>query len=147
MKPRGLMTAVILLAVSAAVIAGVTLAWYDSFKAAQTENLVLKSEGQLVSVDGYKIFTSGGVESTLPSGNTIKLKSYDSVFGKNSETPMYILVPVRGQAVREAGHMLHFEFDCGSGPLMDETDNTKIKPLFSNVAQLRYVTVAANEVP
>ena len=137
-KPRGVMAAAILLAVSTAVVAGVTFGWYDLLRETQAGEVVLQSESQLVSVDGFKLFNSSNVESGLSDGNTLTLKSYDSVFGKNSETPVYILIPVGGEAVRQSGYDLEFSFDCGSDTLME---GDKIKPLFSNVAQLRCVTV------
>lgn len=144
-KPRGVMAAAILLAVSIAVVAGVTFGWYDFLRETQAGAVVLKSEGQNVNVDGFTIIASSEANSDILNRNTIILKSCDSVFGRNSETPVYILIPVSGEAVQQ-GHTLQFKFDCGNG--MDTLiDGDKIKPLFSNVAQLRCVTVAANEVP
>ncbi|MGN0967646.1 MAG: hypothetical protein ACI4O3_00125 [Oscillospiraceae bacterium] len=145
MKPRGVMMSVMLLAVSAAVAAAVSFAWFDLFRQSRAENLILRSEGQAVSVDGFKLFTSDEVESAFQNGNTLKLKSFDSVFGKNSETPVYILIPVGGDAVR-AGSTLNFTFDCGGSALTGTVDGKdKILPYFSNVAQLRCVTV--DEIP
>lgn len=142
-KPRGVMAAVILLAVSAAMIAGVTFGWYDFFRDTQAGAVVLTSEGQLVSVDGFTLFSSSEATSTLPSGNTLTLKSYDSVFGRNEQTPVYILIPVTGEAVQEAGYTLQFSFDCGGSPLTGTVDEEiKIQPYFSNVAQLRCVVVS-----
>lgn len=141
MKPRGVMTTVILLAVSVAVVAGVTLGWYDFLKKTQADDVVLNSEGQLVNVDGFTLFNSNEAESTLPNGNSLTLKSYDSVFGKNSETPVYILIPVSGEAVQQPDYDLKFTFDCGGSELVN-ADTNKIQPYFSNVAQVRYVVVS-----
>ena len=140
-KPRGVMAAAMLLAVSAAVIAGVTFGWYDFLRETQAGAVVLNSEGQDVNVDGFTIIASNKASSDVLNRNTITLKSYDSVFGKNSETPVYILIPVSGQAVQEENHTLSFTFDCGNGTLVN-TDTNMVQPYFSNVAQLRCVTVA-----
>ena len=138
-KPRGVMTAVILLAVSAAVFAGVTFGWYDFLRETQAGTVELNSEGQMVNVDGFTLFTYENEEYGISADKTtITLKSFDSVFGKNSETPVYILIPVSGEAVQQPGYDLKFTFACGNNTLLD---GGKIKPLFSNVAQVRYVVV------
>ena len=142
-KPRGVMASAILLAVSVAVVAGVTFGWYDLLRETQAGAVVLKSEGQNVNVDGFTLFTYEDEEAGISSDKkTITLKSYDSVFGRNENTPVYILIPVSGQAV-QSGSALTFTFGCdGDPPLMDaEPNNGKIKPLLSNVMQLRGVTV------
>lgn len=136
-KPRGVMAAAILLAVSIAVVAGVTFGWYDFLRETQAGAVVLKSEGQNVNVDGFTIIASSEANSDILNSNTIILKSCDSVFGRNSETPVYILIPVSGEAVQQ-GHTLQFKFDCGNDTL---EDGGKVQPCLSNVAQLRCVTV------
>ena len=105
-KPRGVMAAVILLAVSAAMIAGVTFGWYDFFRDTQAGAVVLTSEGQLVSVDGFTLFSSSEATSTLPSGNSLTLKSYDSVFGRNEQTPVYAVNTLLTAAGIAAGIVL-----------------------------------------
>lgn len=151
-KPQGTMAAVVLLAVSVGVFSGVTFGWYSHLRKTQAGEVTLNSEGQLVNVDGLTIFTYEYQESqenqeSIKYGisddkTTITLKSYDSVFGRNEQTPVYILIPVKGEAVQQGGYNLQFEINCGDSTLMgDGTDPTKIKPIFSNVAQLSYIAV------
>lgn len=137
-KPRGVMAAAILLAVSVAVVAGVTFGWYDLLRETQAGAVVLNSEGQNINVDGFTIIASSEANSDILNSNTIILKSCDSVFGRNSKTPVYILIPVSGEAVQQ-GHTLQFKFDCGNDTLVD---GDKVQPCLTNVAQLRYVVVS-----
>ena len=161
-KPQDAVMAIALLAVSLGVISGVTFGWYNHLRRTEAGYVDLKSEGQMVSVDGFTIFTSedhdnqGSQENHESLENKeygisadktkITLKSYDSVFGRNDRTPFYILIPVGGEAVKNEGHDLHFKIECDDNSLMIDGDPTKIKPVFSNVAQLRYIVVRDKEV-
>ncbi|MDO4487463.1 MAG: hypothetical protein Q4B67_00030 [Eubacteriales bacterium] len=122
-----------------ALLIGTTYAWYDRLWENRSGGINVNSESPLVSVEGYTLLYSPDADgSSLLSSNLITLKSYDSVFGKNENTPAYIVVPVTGTAVSEPGYTLHFSFDCGNTEILN--NEGKIKALYSNVAQLRFYT-------
>lgn len=122
-------------------LCGTTFTWYLETKSTEGTQAVVKSDSELAVLSEFTIYYSDGATVTGSNNDfVITLKSYDSVFGRNQNTPMYILLPISGKAVQNTGYTLNLTFDCNNDALVGG-ESGRILPYFSNVAQIRCVAV------
>ena len=118
-------------------VSGITFAWYRENQSTEGTQATIKSDSEKVALSEFTVYYSDGA---VTNNGTITLQSYDSVFGRNQNTPLYVLIPVSGEAVQNTGYTLEFSFDCGNDALING-DSGKIMPYLSNVMQVSCMAV------
>ncbi|MGN1155827.1 MAG: hypothetical protein ACI4TK_06595 [Agathobacter sp.] len=136
-----------------ALVCGTTFAWYIEARDAESSQTTIKSDSYSVVLTGYTVYYSDGVTVTKDDSTnfTIDLQSFDSVLGRNENTPLYIVVPVSGSAV-ENKEELSVTIACSGGFSTVVTDaetqvsRSLVSTNLSNVAQIRGTIRSADDL-
>ena len=153
------------------VFAYLSRAWFSNNEKTHDGTSIVASEvPEDVLIDGYTVYKRESVEqadgsvikkyyaTTSDSLSDVKMQAFDSVFGRNEDTPLIVRIPMSGKAVD--GHKaLHITLDradtealkdyCADsfGLNANATDsslhieNGKIINYISNIAQVRFAII------
>lgn len=153
------------------VFAYLSRAWFSNNEKTQDGTSMVASEvPEDVLIDGYTVYKRENVEqadgsmtkkytvTTSDSLNDVDMLPFDSVFGRNENTPLIVRIPVSGKAVdghtallltldREDTEELKPYCDDGFGLHANATDaalhieNGKIINYLSNIAQIKFAVI------